>query len=74
MIGDSVEPSPDGNSNFRDQNAWGDISNRYTRDSMTGIRGGEHIRLGHKFKCGFLDSNYYLPVGSAPLEIEVTPS
>ena len=39
---------------------------------MTGIRGGEHVRLRHKFKCGFLESNYYLPVRYAPLEIEVT--
>ena len=70
--GDAVEPSPDGDSNFRDHIAWGDISNRYTRHSMTGIRGGEHVRLGHKFKCGFLESNYYLPVRYAPLEIEVT--
>ena len=70
--GDGVEPSPDADSNFRDHNAWGDISNRYTRHSMTGIRGGEHVRLGHKFKCGFLESNYYLPVRYAPLEIEVT--
>ena len=70
--GDGVEPSPDANSNFRDHNAWGDISNRYTRHSMTGIRGGEHVRLGHKFKCGFLESTYYLPVRYAPLEIEVT--
>ena len=64
--------SPDGNSDFRDHNAWADISNRYTRHSLTGIRGGESVRLGHKFKCGFLESNYYLPVRYAPLEIEVT--
>ena len=69
-----MEPSPDGNSNFRDHHALGDISNRYTRHSMTGIRGGEHVRLGHKFECGFLQSNYYLPVRYAPLEIEVTPA
>ena len=70
--GDGVEPSPDGNSNLRDHNAWGDISSRYTRHSMTGIRGGELVRLGHKFKCGFLESNCYLPIRYAPLEIEVT--
>ena len=67
-----VEPSPDDNANFRDHNAWGDISNRFTRQSMTGIRGGEHVSLGHKFACGFLESNYYFPVRYAPLEIEVT--
>ena len=39
---------------------------------MTGIRGGEHVKLGHKFKCGFLESHYYFPVRYAPLEIEVT--
>ena len=71
--GDGVEPSPDGDSNFRDHNAWGDISSCYTRHSMTGIRGGEHVRLGHKFECGFLESNYYSPVRYAPHEIEVTP-
>ena len=47
--GDGAELFPD-NSHFRDHDAWGDISNRYTRRSMTGIRAGEHLRLGHKFK------------------------
>ena len=70
--GDAVEPSPDSNSNFRDHNAWGDISNRYPRHSMTGIGGGEHVRLGHKFRRGFLESNFCLPVRYSPLEIEVT--
>ena len=66
-----IELSPDGNINF-DHHAWGDSSNRYTRHSMTGVRGGEHVRLGHKFKCGFLERNYHLPVRYAPPEIEVT--
>jgi hypothetical protein len=39
---------------------------------MSGVRGGEYVRLGHEFKCGFLQSNYYLPVRYAPLEIEIT--
>ena len=50
----------------------GKISNRYTRHSVSSIRKGEHFRLGHQFKCGFLESNYYLPVRYAPLEIEIT--
>ena len=50
----------------------GKISNRYTRHSVSGIRKGEYFRLGHQFKCGFLESNYYLPVRYAPLEIEIT--
>ena len=70
----TVEAAPAGNKNYRDFNAFGDIGNRYTRHSMSGIRGGEYVRLGHKFKCGFLESNSYLPVRYAPLEIEVTLS
>ena len=68
----TVEAAPTGNKNYRNFNAFGDIGNRYTRHSMSGIRGKEYVRLGHKFKCGFLESNYYLPVRYAPLEIEVT--
>ena len=50
----------------------GKYQNRYTRHSVSGIRKGEYFRLGHQFKCGFLESNYYLPVRYAPLEIEIT--
>ncbi len=57
---------------YTDHNKWGKISNRYTRHSVSGIRKGEYFRLGHQFKCGFLESNYYLPVRYAPLEIEIT--
>ena len=30
------------------------------------------LGLGHQFKCGFLEGNYYLPVRYAPLESEIT--
>ena len=42
------------------------------RHSVSGIRKGEYFRLGHSFKCGFLESNCYLPVRHAALEIEIT--
>ena len=38
---------------------------------MSGIHGGEHVRLGHKLKRRFLESNCYLQVRYAPLEIEL---
>ena len=57
---------------YTDHNKWGKISNRYTRHSVSGIRKGEYFGLGHQFKCGFLESNYYLRVRYAPLEIEIT--
>ena len=58
---------------YTDHNKWGKIANRYTRHSVSGIRGGgEYVRLGHSFKDGFLESGYYLPVRYAPLEIEIT--
>ena len=59
---------------YNDHNKWGKISNRYTRHSVSGIRKGDYFRLGHQFKRGFLESNYYLPVRYAPLEIEITVS
>ena len=68
----SVQVAPAGDADFRDHNKWGKISNRYTRHSVSGIRKGEYFRLGHQFKCGFIESNYYLPVRYAPLEIEIT--
>ena len=68
----TVEVAPASDADFRDHNKWGKISNRYTRHSVSGIRKGEYFRLGHQFKCGFLESNYYLPVRYAPLEIEIT--
>ena len=70
--GDGVEPQVN-DADHRDHNKWGTLENRYTRHSVSGVRGGgEWVRLGHQFKCGFLESNYYLPVRYAPLEIEVT--
>ena len=69
----AVDVAAFGNPDYRDHNKWGVLSNRYTRHSMCGIRGGEYVRLGHQFKCGFLsESQYMLPIRYAPLEIEVT--
>ena len=56
----------------RDHNNWGDLSARYTRHSVAGIPGGSYMRLGHKPVCGLLESNYYLPLRYAPLELEFT--
>ena len=58
----------------RDHNNWGDlITARYTRHSVAGIPGANgYMRLGHKPVCGLLESNYYLPLRYAPLELEVT--
>ena len=56
----------------RDHNNWGDLTARYTRHSVAGIPGGSYMRLGHKPVCGLLESNYYLPLRYAPLELEFT--
>ena len=70
--GDGVELAPN-DPDHRDHNNYGDLTYRPTRHSMSGIRGGgEYMRLGHKPMCGFLNSNYYLPVRYAPLELEFT--
>ena len=56
----------------KDHNNWGDLTARYTRHSLAGIPGGSYMRLGHKPVCGLLESNYYLPLRYAPLELEFT--
>ena len=55
-----------------DHNEWGRIGVRPTRHSFSGIPGGGQMRLGHKPVCGLLESNYYLPLRFAPLELEFT--
>ena len=56
-----------------DRNEWGRIDKRYTRHSLTGIPGANgKARFSHKFCCGLLESNYYLPLRYAPLELEFT--
>ena len=57
----------------KDHNNWGDLTARYTRHSVAGIPGTHgYMRLGHKPVCGRLESNYYLPLRYAPLELEFT--
>ena len=57
----------------RDHNNWGDLTARYTGHSVAGIPGANgYMRLGHKPVCGLLESNYYLPLRYAPLELEFT--
>ena len=57
----------------KDHNNWGDLTSRYTRHSVAGIPGANgYMRLGHKPVCGLLESNYYLPLRYAPLELEFT--
>ena len=57
-----------------DRNDWGIIDKRYTRHSLTGIPGANgKARFSHKpCCCGLLESNYYLPLRYAPLELEFT--
>ena len=56
-----------------DHNEWGRIDLRHTRHSLSGISGANgEVRLGHKPCCGLLESNYYLPLRFAPLELEFT--
>ena len=55
-----------------DHNEWGRIGVRPTRHSMSGIPSNGQMRLGHKPVCGLLESNYYLPLRFAPLELEFT--
>ena len=57
----------------KDHNNWGDLTARYTRHSVAGIPGANgYMRLGHKPVCGLLESNYYIPLRYAPLELEFT--
>ena len=56
-----------------DHNEWGRIDKRYTRHSLCGIPGANgKARFSHKPCCGLLQSNYYLPLRYAPLELEFT--
>ena len=56
-----------------DRNEWGRIDKRYTRHSLTRIPGANgKARFSHKPCCGLLQSNYYLPLRYAPLELELT--
>ena len=55
-----------------DHNEWGRIGFRHTRHSLSGIASNGQMRLGHKPVCGLLESNYYLPLRFAPLELEFT--
>eukprot|EP00438_Fugacium_kawagutii_P023277 Skav210923 [mRNA] locus=scaffold5324:4664:7271:- [translate_table: standard] len=54
-----------------DHNEWGRVDKRYTRHSLTGIAGANgKMRLSHKPCCGLLNSNYYIPLRYAPLELQ----
>ena len=56
-----------------DRNEWGRIDFRPTRHSVSGIPGNNgKVRLAHKMCCGLMESNYYLPLRVAPLELEFT--
>ena len=56
-----------------DHNEWGRIDFRHTKHSLSEIPGANSkVRLGHKPCCGLLESNYYLPLRFAPLELEFT--
>eukprot|EP00438_Fugacium_kawagutii_P017241 Skav227379 [mRNA] locus=scaffold1390:82758:85507:- [translate_table: standard] len=64
--GDGVDVFPNG-----DHNEWGRVDKRYTRHSITGIAGANgKMRLSHKPCCGLLNSNYYIPLRYAPLELQ----
>ena len=64
---DGVVVDPDA-----DHNEWGRIGVRPTRHSLSGIPSNGQMRLGHKPVCGLCESNYYLPLRFAPLELEFT--
>ena len=55
-----------------DRNEHGRIDFRHIRYSLSGIEGANgKMRLDHKSCCGLLsNSNYYLPLRFAPLELE----
>eukprot|EP00438_Fugacium_kawagutii_P027025 Skav232523 [mRNA] locus=scaffold1096:1064435:1067232:+ [translate_table: standard] len=64
--GDDIEHDVNG-----DRNEWGRIDKRYTRHSLTGVPGANgKVRLSHKPCCGLLNSNYYIPLRYAPLELQ----
>ena len=66
--GDGTNYYPNG-----DHNEWGRVDFRHTRHSLSGISGANgKVRLAHKPVCGLLESNYYLPLRFAPLELEFT--
>jgi hypothetical protein len=54
-----------------DHNEWGRIGARPTRHSMSGIPGANgKVRVSHKMCCGLMESNYFLPLRVAPLELQ----
>eukprot|EP00438_Fugacium_kawagutii_P028779 Skav233332 [mRNA] locus=scaffold2479:48021:50767:- [translate_table: standard] len=54
-----------------DHNEFGRINKNYTRHSLTGIPGANgKARFSHKPCCGLLNSNYYIPLRYAPLELQ----
>ena len=54
-----------------DHNEWGRIGVRPTRHSMSGIPGANgKVRVAHKMCCGLMESNYFLPLRVAPLELQ----
>ena len=54
-----------------DHNEWGRIGARPTRHSMSGIPGNNgKVRVAHKMCCGLMESNYFLPLRVAPLELQ----
>ena len=54
-----------------DHNEWGRVGTRPTRHSMSGIAGANgKVRVGHKMCCGLMESNYFLPLRVAPLELQ----
>eukprot|EP00438_Fugacium_kawagutii_P017939 Skav236599 [mRNA] locus=scaffold3534:80688:83717:- [translate_table: standard] len=54
-----------------DHNEFGRINKNYTRHSLTGIPGNQgKARFSHKPCCGLLNSNYYIPLRYAPLELQ----
>jgi hypothetical protein len=56
-----------------DHNEYGRIDFRPTRHTLSGIPGANgKARIAHKPCCGLLESNYYLPLRFAPLELEFT--
>ena len=55
-----------------DHNEYARIHMRPTRHTVSGIPGNNgKVKLGHKPCCGLLESNYYLPLRVAPLELEL---
>ena len=54
-----------------DHNEWGRVDKRYTRHSLTGIPGANgKARFSYKSCCGLLNSNYYIPLRYALLELQ----